>query len=445
MPLFQGVVEHYSFLVSIDEGLPMRYTIPNFDTGLKHYFVPLNLTLGKQISPDVPDLGVTEGLEPHTVTITSIASTPFSFEGLSMENTQIQQGNGWKELQLERPVIEFVGEGVDGERAGGFFGTMQHTQKSVDAIITTVQYKLGQRLGIEHSHMSANVCLLSNCDFRKMPGLETQYFQVSPIYSSGRPTMVNKDDPHNLDNLKSLYQFPEYSSQRSFLFNPVTHVVVDTGVLDILVNKQNPDDYSHALARFLLRIRNVAHPRAKILVIGRKGSPPSGFASRKASGKRRGALYAATKSAVKAIGDPDTVFVPLRMRSGEALEVSYLRVLCPYIIPRTNILTKTKAIFQSSDQVITKAQIECLAVSQDLVKKNATGACFWMVAMVISLAGLWVAKGMVLGVLAAIVGKLRAVVMAARSRLAVMTEGMRFLPRDESLEVEKGRNGVKLG
>ena len=92
-------------------------------------------------------------LEPHTIRITSISSTPFSFEGLLVPNTHISQGHSWEEAQALRPVVEFVGEGLDAERPGGFFRTDPYkppagesVEQPSEALFSTVHYSLGEFL-----------------------------------------------------------------------------------------------------------------------------------------------------------------------------------------------------------------------------------------------------------------------------------------------------------
>jgi hypothetical protein len=54
--------------------------------------------------------------------------------------------------------MEFIGEGSDAERKGGFFGKPAgHGKKAQGGWRTSVQYRVGEALGVRHSHMSAGL------------------------------------------------------------------------------------------------------------------------------------------------------------------------------------------------------------------------------------------------------------------------------------------------
>lgn len=100
-----------------------------------------------------------EMLEPHTIRLTSVPETPFSFEGIMMQTALIRQGKDWAQEQDKRTVMEFIGEGSDSERPGGFFGEPAGDEKLEirDSWRRSVQYRVGEALGVRHSHMSAGL------------------------------------------------------------------------------------------------------------------------------------------------------------------------------------------------------------------------------------------------------------------------------------------------
>lgn len=421
--------------MSIDGAPDVRYTTKAFDTSVPkpegHYIAfkfPKKDPQQRQQQLQRPAAGQARLLEPHTIRITSIASTPFSFGGLLVPNTLISQGRSWEEAQALRPVIEFVGEGLDAERPGGFFRTDSYeppaghsVEQPAEALFSTVHYMLGERLGVRHTHMAAGTCLLANCDDRKLPGLETQYFFTSPVDHLGRtPNVHEKTDPRHLENLQTPFRF----SSGTVPTRTPTHVVVDTGVLDVVVRGLSPDAYAQALARFLVRMRNQAHPKAKILVVAHRGPSPASAllapaehsatstpkpsttaaAAPSTIAARRNALFAATRDAVDLVGDANTHFAPVRLDGGDPQQ-AYLRAVCPYMIP--SVVDRTKGFFRR--QATTRAHTLCA----DVVRRGAgyggasgSGAVlFFLLAVLV--AGLWVARSTVLGALAAVVGRRR--------------------------------------
>jgi hypothetical protein len=200
-PKPQGLVKQYSF-VSIDGGTDVRYEVPNFDRKTKHHYVPIELTPSPTTVSDSQTRWDSGGsLKPHTLRITSISSTPISFEGLTVTNTLITQRRRWIEQQSHRQVIEFIGEGLDAERPGGFLRTdpynVEQRESAKDALMSTIHYRLAERIGVLHSHMAANVCLLSSCNIGT-PGLETQYFYTSP--RTARPYSATQNFPIHLQS-----------------------------------------------------------------------------------------------------------------------------------------------------------------------------------------------------------------------------------------------------
>ena len=361
-------------------------------------------------------------LEPHTIRITSISSTPFSFEGLLVPNTHISQGHSWEEAQALRPVVEFVGEGLDAERPGGFFRTDPYkppagesVEQPSEALFSTVHYRLGEFLGLRHTHMAAGTCLLPRCDDHKLPGFEAQYFFTSPVDSKGRsPSVRELTDPHHLENLQAPFRF----SSDAVPTRPPTHVIVDTGILDVVIRGLSPQAYAHALARFLVRMRNQAHPDATILVVAHRGasasvlpppehsaaSSPSSSSSASAAtspstiAARRSALFAATRDAVALVGDSNTHFMPVHLDGGDP-QPAYLLAVCPYMVP--GVVARTKGFFRR--QAPTKTQLLCADVLRHRGGYGST--LFFLLAILV--AGLWVARSTVLGALAAVVGRRR--------------------------------------
>ncbi|KAF8544682.1 hypothetical protein BDD12DRAFT_814347 [Trichophaea hybrida] len=406
LPLPQGVVEHYSFAVSIDGSPDIRYNTNRLDTSLSKvegHYIALEFAPTKDPSPNEEKV-----LEPHAVRITSIPSTPFSFEGLFVQNTQISQGLAWEESQAHRPVLEFIGEGIDAERPGGFFRTDKYdappgetVESPIDAIFSTVHYKFGEHLGVRHSHMSAGTCLIPNCDSRNLPGLETQYFSMSPLDHTGHtPDIQNKNDPRHQENLQSPYRF-DSSTMRT---NVVSHVIVDVGILDMVMKEQSPDTYTHALARFLTRIRLQSHPKAKILVIGHHGaSHPDATILKKdpTTSAKRKALFSATKNAVGLVRDPNTHFTPVKIDRGDP-QKAYLKSLCPYIRP--SVIARTKGFFRQ--KTATKAQLVCAEIIKGETKWGSGNVVVFVGLVIVGLV-LWMARSTVVGAIAAVLGRRR--------------------------------------
>ncbi|KAI5776699.1 hypothetical protein EDC01DRAFT_782805 [Geopyxis carbonaria] len=416
LPQPQGPVEHYSFVVSIDGGDDVRYDTPGFDTSAPNpdgHYIPLELnpstTAGSPQKRAAKKL-----LEPHTVRITSMADTPLSFEGLLVENTQVNQGQAWADQQALRPTLEFIGEGLDAERPGGFHRSEPYTpavgeaqESPKTALFSTTHYVLAETLGVRHYQISAGVCLLSACDSRKLPGLESQYWQTSPLDWRGKAPPEDKFSPHHTSNLVTPWRFPAVSTAPPVPVNPTTHVIVDLGVLDVLMNHADPAAYTHALTLFLARLRTRAHPAAKVIVIGHRGTPAASvLPANPATAQLRDTLFAATQSAVAALADPATVFAPVALSARDPAETSYLRAICPHLLPPPSIVAKTKAIFVKSAS-ITRAQRVCLQLDEVTYRRGARGV-FWVVVLgALALAGLWVAKSTVIGALAAVVGRKR--------------------------------------
>lgn len=304
-------------------------------------------------------------------------------------------------------MLEFVGEGIDAERPGGFFRTEKYdpspgetVETSLDAIFSTVHYKFSEHLGVRHSHMSAGTCLLPNCDSRNLPGLETQYFSMSPLDPAGHTLeILDKSDPRHQENLQGPYRFDSLTMQ----INAVSHVIVDVGILDIVMKGQDAKKYTHALARFLTRIRLQSHPKAKILVIAHRGVQ-WGVTTVKpdaTSSAKRKLLFSATKKAVKLIADPNTHFTPVKLGRGNPQD-AYLKALCPYI--RLSVVARTKGFFKQ--KMPTKVQLVCAEVMKKEAGWGSSNMLLFAFLFMVGV-GLWVARSTVIGAIAALVGRRR--------------------------------------
>ncbi|KAI5818559.1 hypothetical protein BZA77DRAFT_386162 [Pyronema omphalodes] len=408
LPKPQGPVEHYSFAVSVDGGQDVRYNTDGFDTSKpkpEGYYIPLefNLTKSGENAPTTKPY-----LEPHTIRITSISTTPFSFEGLLVPNTQVSQGYDWEEAQNHRPVVEFIGEGLDAERPGGYFRTDKYkppvgetVESPQDAVFSTVHYKLGEYLGVRHTHMSTGSCFLPLCDSHQLPGLDSQYFMTSPVDSRGKSlTIKDKQDPRHLENLQTPWRFGSMNMRT----NHPSHVVVDTGILDVVMKGADPNKYSHDLALFLARLRVQAHPLAKIMVIAHRGTPAQENTVVQAdftTTSNRQALYAATQRAVSVLGDPNTHFTPVILDSRDPQD-SYLSAICPYMMP--GVIARTKGFF--TNQPDTKTHMVCAAV---IARDGAwgTGAVGTILILMLAGCGLYLARSTILRAVASVVGRKR--------------------------------------
>jgi hypothetical protein len=404
LPKPQGRVEHYSFVVSIDGGPDIRYNTDAFDTSApapEGHYIPIDFHALK-----TPKRAAGAALEPHTLRITSVSVTPFSFEGIMVDNTQISQGRAWEEAQARRPVVEFIGEGIDAERPGGFFRAEKYElpkgeqpESPVEAVYSTVHYKIAERLAVRHTHYSAGVCLLNSCDARKLPGLGEQYFYTSPLDFTGATLDIkDKWDPRHEENRKTLWRFPGFQVKS----NVPTLVVVDVGIQDILLNKQNPTVYSRGLSVFLARLRSQAHPTAKILVIAHKGAPAQALTTIKkdfTSSENRQALFSATQSAVKLLGDPGIVFTPVTLGK-EDPQTSYLRAICPHVAPSGYVAKAKNAVFGTPQT--TTAERVCAEVGG---AEGGGQVLVFLVVMGMCGMGLWMARSTVVGAIAAVVGR----------------------------------------
>jgi hypothetical protein len=432
LPKPQGRVEHYSFAVSIDGGPDVRYNTDGFDTSAPApdgHYIPIDFSALQKSTTKDTKRAADGALEPHTLRITSISATPFSFEGVMVDNTQISQGHAWEEAQARRPVVEFIGEGIDAERPGGFFRAEKYKplkgeqpESPVDALYSTVHYKLAERLAVRHSHYAAGVCLLNSCDARKLPGLSEQYFYTSPLDFMGKTLDIkDKWDPRHVENLRTPWRFPGYQVKT----NVPSLVVVDVGIQDILLNKQNPTIYSRGLSIFLARLRSQAHPTAKILVIAHKSAPAKELTIIKNDGTssaNRQALFMATQSAVQLLGDPGIVFTPVTL-SREDPQTSYLRAICPHIAPSGYVAKAKNAVFGTPQN--TTAQRVCAEVGG---AEGGGEVLVFLIVMGMCGMALWMAKSTILGALAAVVG---------RKKLG--------MPEEEGRLIETAVNGGKAG
>lgn len=372
-------------MASVDGGPDIRYNTDGFDTNAPSSSV-------QYISLTFPTAPATS-LAPHTIRLTSLPVTPLSFEGVLIQNTQLSNSQLWSEAQRLRPYLEFIGEGFDGERPGGFFRD-DDTWRSVagaaredpsDAPFSTTQYALGERLGIRHSHYVTNTCIASDCDTRKLPGLGKQYFHASPDdYLMRTPHVLEPADPRHHSNVHAAWRFSES--------NTPSHVIVDTGILDILHNKMSRDDYTHFLAVFLARLRSQAHPNATIMVVARKGPPNDDdtvFNSDFTTSSYRESLYSATLRAVEKLRDPRTVLVPVKLADVD-LQTAYLRGLCPHLVG-----TGSKSVGRACANAM---------ASQSLVGKRTV---MTVLVLVLVVGMLWILRAKLLGALATVLGSKR--------------------------------------
>ena len=398
-------------MVSIDGGVEVQHNIPALETSSKSgHTIPIFPPRGQPTKRDPRG-----PMTPHTIRVTSVPDTTLSFEGLLVENAQIAQGRQWLESQSLRPTIEFIGEGIDAERLGGFF--LEGVPR--EALLSTTHYSAAETLGVRHYHITANTCLLDNCNTAthyiteegapsSLPGLQEQYFYTSPLNATA-PQIIDKYDPRNIESLTAPWRFPAASTDPSVPHTYVGYVVVDTGVLDLLIHGQSAAAYTHALTLFLARIRNQAHPTAKILVVARRGIPdpldtiiprtPETVAA-------RDALFTSTAAAVAAVADANTVFTPISISKSETPHDAYLRAICPFLLPPPGILAKTKAIFRKSEG-LTKAERVCLAIDDTRYQAGAKGVVTWLFFVGLCAGGLWIARSTVMGAVAAVLGRRR--------------------------------------
>jgi len=412
LPKPQGRVQHYSFVVSVDGGMNVRYNIDNFNTSehtTKGYQIPIVFGGPKETR----GVGGGKMLKPHTVRLTGISDTPISFEGLLVENTQVTQGHEWIEKQSLRPTIEFIGEGIDAERHGGFYRADKYAppagvalESPLDAIFSTVHYKLGEKLGVRHSHYSAGTCLIGHCDSRHLPGLADQYFYTSSLDFNGHSQDIkDKFDPRHIDNLMTAWRFPSASVPTS----PVNYVVVDVGIQDLVMKSQNVELYTRTLAVFLARLRQQAHPNAKIMVIAHRGAPhPDDTILQPdfTTTSLRLSLYSATQRAVAKLGDSDIIFTPVYLGGGSDPHGAYLRAVCPHLLAPVGVLAKTKAVFGKAQRPNKMRRVCAEAVGRGPGLASGTALMFFVI-MGLCVAGLCVARSTVIGAIAAVVGRKR--------------------------------------
>ncbi|KAI5838442.1 hypothetical protein DFP73DRAFT_565013 [Morchella snyderi] len=416
VPKPQGWIEDYHFYVSVDGGEDVRYSIPAFNsTELSNAGMATSFSVPiKELAEGVQgDLG--EMLEPHLIRLTSVPETPLSFEGLEVQKTLINEGKGWMEEQDDRLSIEFVGEGSDAERKTGFFGVHNaqddEPKPSIDIWRHSVQYRVGETLGVRHSHISAGTCLLTSCP--DQAGLFDQYFQTSP-FSLNWVESDSDLDPHHNSHLGAPYRFPELSTKPQIPIPPVNIVVVDLGVLDVLIHRQNPDDYSHALALFLARLRSQAHPTAQILVVARNSkyiapsSPPYALESTPEIKQLRERLYTATEKAVdvlcKEAADDNIHLVSLPSTATSEAN-AYLQAICPFIVPSPSVLSKLSMNRFGGMATPSKAQKVCLELGGQEYGSGFRSLGWNLTLISIVIFGLWMSKSILVGASAAIFGR----------------------------------------
>ncbi|KAH8144629.1 uncharacterized protein LAJ45_11397 [Morchella importuna] len=396
VPKPQGWIEDYHFYVSVDGGEDVRYSIPAFNS---------------------TKLNKAEMATSFSVPIKELCSgNTIIFEGLEVQKTLINEGKGWMEEQDDRLSIEFVGEGSDAERESGFFGEHDiqnddEPKPSFDIWRHSVQYRVGETLGVRHSHISAGTCLLTSCP--DQAGLFDQYFQTSP-FSLNWVESDSDLDPHHNSHLGAPYRFPELSTKPQVPIPPVNIVVVDLGVLDILTHRQNPDDYSHALVLFLARLRSQAHPAAQILVVARNSnyvassSPPYALESTPEIKQLREKLYTATEKAVDVLrkeAADENIHLVLLPSTATSEASAYLQAICPFIVPSTSVLSKLSLNRFGRAATPSKAQKVCLELGG---QEYGSGFRYlgWNLTLIsIVIFGLWMSKSILVGASAALFGR----------------------------------------
>ncbi|KAL7276032.1 hypothetical protein RUND412_001001 [Rhizina undulata] len=386
LPQPQGFLSEYRLHVSIDGGEEERYELKDVDSDN-----PAGYYFGLKLPPP-PHSEHDRKLRPHTVKIISSPDTPFSFEGVTIENTHIFQGRRWIQGQDSRPIIEFLGEGIDATRPGGFLLNAP-SEKTIkpdprDAIQSTQQYRLAETMGVRHYHISAGTCLLSSCP--DIPeggkGLGEQYFRTGAWNLTTSAFVPDDDwDPRHTTNLNAQWRFVATSTKPPVQTPEADIVVVDLGILDIDVHSQSATLYAAALKEFLGKVVAYAHPHSKILVLARQTSPE---------------LFEATKSTVSTFnpGFPfitsaspasNIHFLPLKTSTNQ----EYLRALCPYVL----------AVGVGKNA--TYCNTVCGGMQELLVREKAHDLFWTGIVVLLVMGGLWVGRVTVIGALAAVAGR----------------------------------------
>lgn len=221
-------------------------------------------------------------------------------------------------------------------------------------------------------------------------------------------------DPHHDSHLKTPYRFLELSTKPQVPIPPVNTVVVDLGVLDILIHRQNPDDYSHALVIFLARLRSQAHPTAQILVVARNSnyvassSPPYALKSTPEVTQLRGKLYTATEKAVdilrKETADENVHLVSLPSIATSE-ENAYLQAICPFLVPSPSVLSKLSLNRFGRVTTLSKAEKVCLELGGQEYGRRFRYLGWNLTLISIVIFGLWMSKSILVGASAAIFGR----------------------------------------
>jgi hypothetical protein len=179
---------------------------------------------------------------------------------------------------------------------------------------------------------------------------------------------------------------------------------VDIGSLDIVMNKQDPNTYSHALTVFLARVRNQAHPYSRILVIGRKGTPDSALSTLPhdyETEQKRIRLFDATRSAVYAVGDTNTFFVLVTLTADKDVTISYLRAICPHFLPLPGELEKAGSLSEKQKRLM-KIQLVCKNITEANSNRRVLDIGMGVLVLGLALGGLWLARNTIIRALAVV-------------------------------------------
>jgi hypothetical protein len=157
-------------------------------------------------------------------------------------------------------------------------------------------------------------------------------------------------------------------------------------------------------------MRNQAHPESKILVIARKGLPATEVSILPSNAQvhtAREELYSVTESVVKNLGDSNMFLTPVSISSVEDPTTSYLRAICPHLLPPPSILAKTKAMFMEQLGEATSAQKVCLEVHEVAYRRQGVQTFWGLVVLAAVATALYIARSTVIGAIAALMGRKR--------------------------------------
>lgn len=411
----------YSILVSVDGEPDRKMVVGKFNSDLpesKIAFVPIELERKEEGEVD-QTASKERVLKPHTVRITSLPETPIRFDGLMVENTIIQQGLGWIEQQNKRLNVEFVGADVDLDTRGGLVTAFKDPwQNGADLLVQSHQWQAAEALKIRHSHIDAGYCLTYGCDqANPLPGLEDQYFNENPLNNTlpfSRTADFANTDPRHPKNFEVPWKFQ--TPNPLVPFGPPKHIVVDTGVFDIVVHRMDREKYEHSLAVFLARMRQQSYPNAHIVVIARKptSTPPLRHSRERLEldgyniHSLRKALYDATVSAVKAVKretfDDKLEVVVIDPSSNPQRDLE--KALCKSVVPPPQSLLSS----WSHPEDLTAPQLHCkslnsLRASNVVEEVEGTDVLWAIFFIALCAVACYVARDTIKGSLAVVFGR----------------------------------------